>query len=635
MKKVLSIILVIVLCAASLVSCARPLPPLDSSDISDSGSKLETLKDETLKDETPKDETSKDETPKDETSKDETSKDETPKEEEPSVPSDHVYDNACDADCNECKAIRQVPNHVYDNACDADCNECKKIRQVSDHVYDNDCDADCNECKKIRQVPDHVYDNDFDVSCNVCKATRELSDLVVTVTPTNFAARFSQANEDLLAKILASPIKNTSVENILPALPVIPSKKYPAGDGGYTYIYENVGKTVYDHCCATISAAGYARYTTNEITGLALPDWYVYNPSMTLISDTAKIDIDLHTGMNRMYINVTPRSASVLPQREAKSYIKPEGNYPTMWVQYGLEDIDNKEASMGYIIRIADGSFVIIDSGEYKDGVEVRMYNILKKLAPDPNNIVISAWMITHAHSDHVGGFVKFVNKYSSDKTIKLKQFLFNFPDDSKVTSEWEKHDQNWAKSLAKSWGAEMLKVHTGNVLYYADIKINILYTQENYLACNANGIMKEYNGASIVTQFVMADGTKVLVGADHPVDGTYEGANWCENALVKYYGTALESKVVSTFHHGYGGGANNVIYSVIKPKIVLWDVDDARVSAGSLTTVAHNTYFTTNGKANGVKYYTAGGSSVTVLQFANGNPSVKRYSTYNEFMAS
>ena len=65
MKKVLSIILVIVLCATSLVSCARPLPPLDVSDIFDSDSNLDTLKDETSKDETPKDETPKDE-PKDE-----------------------------------------------------------------------------------------------------------------------------------------------------------------------------------------------------------------------------------------------------------------------------------------------------------------------------------------------------------------------------------------------------------------------------------------------------------------------------------------------------------------------------------------------------------------------------------------
>ena len=460
---------------------------------------------------------------------------------------------------------------------------------------------------------------------------------IVNVAPTDFVAKFSQSNEDLLAKILQTPIKNANIENILPTLPVIASKEYPSGDGGYTYIYENVGKAVYDHCCAAISAAGYARYTANEITGLALPDWYIYNPSMTLISDTAQIDIDLHTGMNRMYINVTPRSASVLPQRSASSYIKPEGNYPTMWVQYGLEDISDAESSLGYIIRIADGSFVIVDGGEYLDGVETRMYEILKKIAPDPNNIVISAWIITHAHGDHVGGFVKFANKYENDKTIRLKQFIFNFPHDSKVVNYWDVDSQDLARQCAKKFGAEMLKVHTGNVLYYADIKINILYTQENYLSANANGIMSNYNGSSIVTQFVMADGTKVLVGADHPVDGIYEGANWCENALVKCYGTALESKVVSTFHHGYGGGANNVIYGVIRPKIVLWSVDNARITASStpLTAVSHNAYFTTNGKANGVTYYTAGGSSVTILQFANGNPSIKYYNTFAEFKAS
>ena len=632
MKKFLSMILVILLCVTYLASCGKTLNSPDVLDGVDSESDLETPKNEEPKDETPKDETPKDETPKDETPKDETPKDETPKDETPKdeTPKDETpKDETPKDETPKDEPTEEPKDEPTEEPKDEPTEEPKDepTEEPKDEPTEEPKDEPTEEPKDEPKEEEPQID----------------PSRIVTVTPTNFAARFSQANEDLLAKILASPIKNTSVENILPSLPVIPSKKYPAGDGGYTYIYENVGKTVYDHCCATISAAGYARYTTNEITGLALPDWYVYNPSMTLISDTAKIDIDLHTGMNRMYINVTPRSASVLPQREAKSYVKPEGNYPTMWVQYGLEDISKVEASMGYIIRIADGSFIIIDSGEYIDGVETRMYNILKKLAPDPNNIVISAWMITHAHTDHVGGFVKFVNKYSSDKTIKLKQFLFNFPDDSKVTDYWEKHDQNWAKQLAKGWGAEMLKVHTGNVLYYADIKIKILYTQENYLSANANGIMGDYNGASIVTQFVMGDGTKVLVGADHPVDGSYDGVNWCENSLIKYYGTALESKVVTTFHHGFGGGANDSIYGVIKPKVVLWDVDEYRITKNadgssystSLTSVSHNKYFTTNGASNGVTYYTAGGSSVTVLQFANGNPSVKRYSNYNEFMAS
>ncbi len=54
---------------------------------------------------------------------------------------DHVYDNACDAECNECKATRVPSEHVYDNACDTTCNVCKAIREVSGHNYQVDAEA--------------------------------------------------------------------------------------------------------------------------------------------------------------------------------------------------------------------------------------------------------------------------------------------------------------------------------------------------------------------------------------------------------------------------------------------------------------------------------------------------------------
>ena len=42
--------------------------------------------------------------------------------------------------------------HSYDNACDAACNTCGAVRQVPDHVYDGDSDTDCNECGFVRVV---------------------------------------------------------------------------------------------------------------------------------------------------------------------------------------------------------------------------------------------------------------------------------------------------------------------------------------------------------------------------------------------------------------------------------------------------------------------------------------------------
>ncbi len=94
------------------------------------------------------------------------------------TPAAHVYDNACDADCNECGAVREVADHVYENACDADCNECGAVREVADHVYENACDADCNECGAVREVEDHVYENSCDADCNVCGAERTPEDHV-------------------------------------------------------------------------------------------------------------------------------------------------------------------------------------------------------------------------------------------------------------------------------------------------------------------------------------------------------------------------------------------------------------------------------------------------------------------------
>ena len=89
------------------------------------------------------------------------------------TPSAHAYDNACDKSCNTCGAVRTVPAHVFSNACDTTCNSCGIKRVASAHVYDNACDASCNVCGVERTVADHVYDNDEDDNCNVCGKDRE------------------------------------------------------------------------------------------------------------------------------------------------------------------------------------------------------------------------------------------------------------------------------------------------------------------------------------------------------------------------------------------------------------------------------------------------------------------------------
>ena len=148
----------------------------------------------------------------------------------------HIYDNACDANCNTCDKFRVVPEHVYDDVCDAQCNVCTFIRvaphnfkwiidqenncgvdgykheecsvchvtrsentvidatgnhswdnncdtncnvcgniRTIEHIYRDECDRDCNVCGEFRKAP-HKYDNDCDDTCNLCGSEREIGD---------------------------------------------------------------------------------------------------------------------------------------------------------------------------------------------------------------------------------------------------------------------------------------------------------------------------------------------------------------------------------------------------------------------------------------------------------------------------
>ena len=51
----------------------------------------------------------------------------------------HVYNNKCDATCNDCGEIRVVP-HNYEYECDSICNTCGEER-VTEHLYDDNCDS--------------------------------------------------------------------------------------------------------------------------------------------------------------------------------------------------------------------------------------------------------------------------------------------------------------------------------------------------------------------------------------------------------------------------------------------------------------------------------------------------------------
>ena len=475
-------------------------------------------------------------------------------------------------------------------------------------------------------------ENDTEIpseTTGVAESTTTAEALTTTVTTatttsgkTKFEEIFSPENEALLSTLI-NDVQNGDVLEDLPEF----TKKYtssaPAGKGGYVHIYEKATLTIFRSYSENLKANGFAQYTKNEFN--ANNDTSAKNYFATFISKVTQVDIEFHSVEKIMYVNITPRSATVLPAREAPEYTPAGDNYPTMLTQIGHEDSHADTSTLCLVIRIADGSFVIIDAGMSGEAVADRIYTVLRKQAPDPDNIIISAWVITHAHWDHAQGFIDFATKYKKAKTITLKQMVYNFPDESLLdpTDSVIARQQN-TESLAKFFNknVEILKPHTGNVLYYPGVRFNVLYTQENYLA-EDDDFYSNYNTCSLVMQMVTDNDIKLFIAADHAI-------SWCGSGdIYKWYGDFIESYITTTFHHGYGGGADGKVYGVIKPKIVLWNVNEYRVKLNGMTGNTFNQYFTAADAEtkNGVKYYIAG-NKVHVIKLNTSNPKVEEYAS-------
>ncbi len=412
----------------------------------------------------------------------------------------------------------------------------------------------------------------------------------------------------------------------------------PAGNGGYVAVYEQMTDSFQARYLNTL-AEKYERYYTADFDG----DYFLSkNHFETFVSDTEYVHFAYHLHNGRAVVTYMPREEGLeLPAREAPSFERAGENYPTIFTDIGSEHYHRDEMATCHMIRVADGSFVIIDSA-YGEGIENVIYKVLKKQAPDPDHIVISAWIFTHAHWDHVGGFWNLADNYAGDPSITLEQVVCNFPDDS-LLAEFDQRLQNRTIESAKKLNPDVkfVKPHTGQTLYYADVKFRILYTQEDELA--VNDFFRYYNSASLVFQMETEGGVTYLCGGDHcvfgQVGGTFYGG---EGALYRWYDSFLHSDITDVFHHALGGGADNMIYPAIAPKLVIWPASWNRIYndgrgnpyGTSLDKISYNTYFTDpeKAKANGVEYIVSG-DAIHVIHFKDGAFTVTKYETAEDYL--
>ncbi len=402
----------------------------------------------------------------------------------------------------------------------------------------------------------------------------------------------------------------------LASLPVMAEKAMTLTDTGdecRMLTFKNTTVAEFNGYLAELGDAGFAKYAKNPIENNL---YYTYR-------NDAYIVTAIHTGHDSTAkVLIEPKTKSALPKPESENVYTEICD--TTVTQVGVYYDPNKEeneakgemqdiAGMCYVIRLADGSFIVEDGG-YSSETDVyadNLYKVLKKQAHDAGreDIVIAAWVFSHGDGDHVNFFPAFARKYADKVTVE--RFIVNFASAEQFPPNGVTTYTTTMVNIQKFKGAEVVKAHPGQVFYLRNARLEILYT----LDVKADATLKDYNNSSIVYKLTLED-LDVMMFGDYSEFG--------HSMLKLYTAKTLKSDIMQVAHHGIYG-MDSAMYTQVAPEYALWPVSAMHISryegvmllVQELDKEKQNEYIINEMDQN--KVFVAG-TTVTVLTLKNGS---------------
>ena len=249
---------------------------------------------------------------------------------------------------------------------------------------------------------------------------------------------------------------------------------YYCGQKNYEISTERTTLDEVNAYIASLKSEGFTEYTTNVNgeTGRENHFW-------TLRSDDSTVHISWYYAMKVCKIIIAD------PLQYIPSTTKPEYDrvVTSTIAQTARDGAGQTAPGLSMIVQLADASFIIIDGGPYDEGDCDALLKYMQDRTPNGAKPVISAWMITHAHGDHMNLANEFLTKHH--KSVEVKMAAYNFPDFDTLYVPNETMTggtSNAFISKIKNYyhEAEHYIFHAGQKLYLADAEIEILFTHED-----------------------------------------------------------------------------------------------------------------------------------------------------------
>lgn len=371
-----------------------------------------------------------------------------------------------------------------------------------------------------------------------------------------------------LSEITTAPVGEAEMDKITALDIALTPPTYNTVIGSATYVdaadeatlmtVTNTSKVEYEAYLANLEALGYTAVVGNSrILSSSQSFSAIYSDGTNLINvafiaseKTVKVTIE-PLGFDNVqdvneYLSIFHEASAATPE----TYVS-----DPLFLTVGLSTSENNNDDgigfyhgLGYIYRLADGTFVVIDGGSDNDIYDHagKIYSMLKHYAPDPENIVISAWIMTHAHSDHMYVFKSFAPKYLADEAynVTLRNIIANLPNENWI-ADGGMPETNLAPfrtlyAECEQRGTAVYKAHVGQVYNLPGFTTEMLYTLEQTAPVVENKSMS--NTSSLIFRSVI-EGKSFLFTAD----ATSTSINHVNAA----FGKKMDSDFVQVPHHG------------------------------------------------------------------------------------
>lgn len=350
-----------------------------------------------------------------------------------------------------------------------------------------------------------------------------------------------------------------STDGRMNALPVYEEgtfiSHYKAGNQVDEFIVGDTSPDEYRDYLKKLEEAGFACYTTHQITDnlfatytndqyTVTAGYYDYEKSVRLLIEPLAPAVGLES--ENVYTSVTTSQLTML----GLEYKNGDGSYTSN--------------GLSVLIRLTDGRFIIVDGGFNRAKHSEELMRHLREqsagYAKSMKDITIAAWIITHPHGDHDG---LLIGKHTDFMGITVERVLVNFLSEVEMTKGETNSEYQDVLLAAWTLDATIHQIHVGQVFWFADLKMEVLYTIESFGPRVCTGS----NTTSVILRMEFGGETVYLSTGDASGDGM--------EICARMYGDYLQSDIIQVCHHGYDTWGNDAgtmkAYRTINAPTVLW----------------------------------------------------------------